>query len=453
MDSITLANYRCFRERQKARLAPLTIVVGENSTGKTSLLALIRALWDVAYGNRVPDFKERPYDLGSFGEIVNRGNRTADESESFLAGFDALADTDEAERAVDPHYFETTFKKLGTRPVPIRRLYCRGGDSFEEVYDDNHVDQIRITTGRGSWQRELVRPSRFLPARGSLELEDYLVPPFFYLHPALTHERQDERSLKPVADAPSFGEYDLEAVQNVLYPYETPFRGRPFASAPVRSKPNRTYDPSRPTLDPEGDYVPMYLANIHTQDRDGWESLVGRVERFGVDAGLFDKIIIRKLGNREGGPFQIEVRHPGATTNGMMHNLIDVGYGVSQVLPVVTELLREDAPEQMLLQQPEVHLHPSAQAALGSLFCRVAGPDRQLIVETHSDYILDRIRMDVRDEVSSLKPDDVSLLFLERVDTGVRIHSLRFDDLGNLIGRPAGYRSFFARETRRSLGV
>ena len=64
-----------------------------------------------------------------------------------------------------------------------------------------------------------------------------------------------------------------------------------------------------------------------------------------------------------------------------MRNLIDVGYGVSQVLPVITELLRSEAPPLFLLQQPEVHLHPSAQAALGSLFCQIAGKERQIIVE------------------------------------------------------------------------
>ena len=88
-----------------------------------------------------------------------------------------------------------------------------------------------------------------------------------------------------------------------------------------------------------------------------------------------------------------------------------MGYGVSQLLPVVTELLREDAQLMFLLQQPEVHLHPSAQAALGSLFCQIASPDCQLVVETHSDHLMDRIRMDVRDGVTDLKPSDVSILF------------------------------------------
>ena len=107
---------------------------------------------------------------------------------------------------------------------------------------------------------------------------------------------------------------------------------------------------------------------------------------------------MKPLGKRGGEPFQVHVRKFGRRAKGPFRNLIDVGYGVSQVLPVVTDLFRDDAPPMFLLQQPEVHLHPSAQAALGSLFCQIAGNRRQLVVETHSDHLLDRVRMDVRDE-------------------------------------------------------
>ena len=78
-------------------------------------------------------------------------------------------------------------------------------------------------------------------------------------------------------------------------------------------------------------------------------------------AGLFDEISIKPLGSRRSEPFQVQVRKfaPGGRLKGPHRNLIDVGYGVSQVLPVITELLRADAPSTFLLQQPEVHLHPS----------------------------------------------------------------------------------------------
>ena len=226
---------------------------------------------------------------------------------------------------------------------------------------------------------------------------------------------------------------------------------RPYAGAPVRSKPRRTYDPARPTPDPEGDYIPMHLAHLYYHDQPRWKRLKKALEDFGKEAGLFDEIDIRHLGKRDSEPFQVQVRKSGRKLKGPRRNLIDVGYGVSQVLPVISELLQEEASPIFLLQQPEVHLHPSAQAALGSLFCRVAGPERRLVVETHGDHLLSRVRMDVRDGATDLKPEDVSILFFERDDLDVRIHSIRLDEEGNVRGAPATYRKFFMEETRRSL--
>jgi len=197
----------------------------------------------------------------------------------------------------------------------------------------------------------------------------------------------------------------------------------------------------------------MYLANIHFEKENAWELLKDMLEDFGRKAGLFDEISVRSLGKKGSDPFQLRIRKYGSKSKGPQRNLIDVGYGVSQALPVVTELLRDDAPPMFLLQQPEVHLHPSAQAALGSLFCRIAGPKRQLVVETHSDHLLDRVRMDVRDGAAALKPADVSILYFERGDLDVRIHSLRLDEQGNVLDTPPSYRGFFMEETRRSLGL
>ena len=195
----------------------------------------------------------------------------------------------------------------------------------------------------------------------------------------------------------------------------------------------------------------MYLADAFSRNRAVWSNLKKGLEDFGQAAGLFDEISIRQFGRSGSEPFQVQVRRFDGRRKGPQRNLIDVGYGVSQLLPVITELLRPDAPPLFLLQQPEVHLHPSAQAALGSLFCRMAGPQRQLIVETHSDHLLDRIRMEVRDGETNLKPEDVSILYFERGDLDMNIHSIRIDEEGNIRGAPDGYRRFFLEETTRSL--
>ena len=225
--------------------------------------------------------------------------------------------------------------------------------------------------------------------------------------------------------------------------------GEAYASAPVQSSPQRTYEVPQSIRDTEGSHVPQYLAYLFYREEGEWDNLKQTIEEFGRSSGLFDKIEIKKLGAAGGVPFQVEI---GLSQNGMEvrnRNLIDVGYGVSQVLPVLTEVLRRDARHLFLFQQPEVHLHPRAQAALGSLFCNIVGKDRQIIVETHSDYILDRVRMDIRDEECELQHHDVAILYFDRSGSNVKIHPIKLDAAGNVVDPPRSYRRFFMQEINR----
>ena len=447
MHWVTLKDFRCFHDEQTVRLAPLTLLVGENSTGKTSFLALTRALWDASYGMRMPNFKSPPYDLGSFDEIVHFRRARVD---SFEAGF-CTSHTEATD--ADCYRFELTFAEFGAAPVPIRRRRSLGDTWIEEFQAAGQPFSFVVGTSRGVWRGEL--PLDSLVAGWMQSNIDVMWPPAMVARLVSGNFNPDEEGMgiKPLDGSPPINSDDLARIHTLselgylgMYP-----ESRTFATAPVRSKPQRTYDPSLPTRGPEGDYVPMYLANLFAQDEEKWEFLKKQLEIFGKSAGLFDEISIRRLGNRDGAPFQVQVRKFGKRLKGPRRNLIDVGYGVSQVLPVVTELLREDAQPLFLLQQPEIHLHPSAQAALGSLLCQIASPYRQLLVETHSDHLMDRVRMDVRDGVADLKPSDVSILFFERQDLDVRIHSLRMDEEGNILDAPDGYRSFFMEEVTRSM--
>ncbi len=367
MDAITLKNFRCFREEQTARLAPLTLLVGENSTGKTSFMAMIRALWDAACRYQAPDFKEEPYDLGSFDEIAHYRGARGSRADTFEAGFEVTPEN---------YRFRAAFGKTGTTPIPVSWRHTRGSAWIEQYFESDRFPAIRLGTARGSW-----RPKTFIATEESIEGNRMRMPVFYPMSlPDPSGNDKVEESYEPLFGSPAFTSEDWDLlVRFDTSPYRFQFVGeRPFAGAPVRSKPRRTYDPARTTPDPEGDYVPMYLADKAVLDAKTWERLKGQLERFGKAAGLFDEISIKRLGKRGSEPFQVQVRKFGDSLKGPRRNLIDVGYGVSQVLPVITELLRPDAPCIFLLQQPEVHLHPSAQAALGSLFCQTAAQDRAI---------------------------------------------------------------------------
>ena len=448
MDEIRLKNFRCFRQEQTARLAPLTLLVGENSAGKTSFMALVRALWDAAYGYVIPDFKEPPYDLGSFDEIAHYRGGRAGRAPAFVAAFRATlgsaARRSRTLKTPEPsHHFEVTFGRRGVAAVPIKSTFRREDVAITHEVAADMSRKVRFRTDKGEWLWQMTREAATRFGFGELVPRDVI-------YPALV----GSQDVQPVANSPALTEEEGQRLQQLLFDFfAPPFGQRPFASAPVRSKPRRTYDPSRSTRNPEGETIPMYLSTAFFEDKRSWQALKEALEGFGKEAGLFDEIAVKPLGKRGSEPFQMHVRKFGRRSKGPLRNLIDVGYGVSQVLPVITELFRDEATPMFLLQQPEVHLHPSAQAALGSLFYEIARPGRQLVVETHSDHLLDRVRMDVRDGRTKLKPDDVSILFFERGDLDVRIHSLRLDAEGNVLGAPPSYRRFFLEETRRSLGL
>ena len=85
-----------------------------------------------------------------------------------------------------------------------------------------------------------------------------------------------------------------------------------------------------------------------------------------------------------------------------------------------------------LLQQPEVHLHPRGQAELASLFVQAFKQSgNRFLIETHSDYIVDRVRISVRKGL--LKPDDVSILYFEPRGSAVAVHDMTLDEHGNLL--------------------
>ena len=443
---LRLRDFRCFHERQTVPLAPLTLLVGENGTGKTSFLAAVQAVWDAAHGSGDPDFRKPPFDLGSFPEIVYRRGGRRSSADSFVIGFKELV---LGERLLD---FDVTFESRDAAPAPVTSTWRDGAVSARRCPPDGKDARIVFESPDGKWY--CLAGGRYRLSATSWASD---LPSGLRVAEPESEPSRDTGHLRalPEGSPREPSPDDLAAFSLLSRQFAwSPAEEAPFASAPNHPSPQRTYDPTKLSSDPWGTDVPSRFANLHLRDKAGWTALKEKLDAFGRESGLFDDFSVKQLTGVEGGPFQLQVRKFGRKgRKGLRRNLMDVGFGVSQVLPVLAAVLCADGPAMLLLQQPELHLHPSAQAALGSLFCRTAESGRQLIIETHSEYIVDRVRMDIRDRRTALKPDDVSILFFERSDLDVRIHSLQFDDQGNVLGAPGGYGQFFMDEARRSVGL
>lgn len=450
MNRLLLRNIRCFVEPEAARLAPLTIIVGENSTGKSTLLGSARLVWQAASGETDLDFNAEPFEFGGFDQVSNyRGGRPG-RAKEFELGFSSVARLpgseprvrDLFERAIETNdelAFRVAFVRGDVQPAISRLSLASGEYKFVQHVKNGSLSTISLTAP--SFNIDITKDTAGDQAAFVFEGPPLVRSPILrFLAPTIrTNARRGKTDLSSAVI-----DRDYEQIVLLSDRLRRALTHEPLAFAPVRTKPLRTYNPSRTSPDPEGNHAPMVLASRFFSKPDEWQALKLDLEEFGRDSGLFHSINIRSLGNADGDPFQVTVQNHGSANI----NLADVGYGVSQALPILVDGLTAKRRRLFLVQQPEVHLHPRGQAALATFFAKlIKSRSMRFLIETHSDYLVDRVRFEIRE--GRLKPSEVSLIYLERHGHPVIIHNVSIDSRGNLTNSPPGYRSFFLEEDER----
>lgn len=212
--------------------------------------------------------------------------------------------------------------------------------------------------------------------------------------------------------------------------------------APIRTKPSRIYDGLTREYSPEGDHAPFVLKQQLKSSK-----FVEKLREFGGASGLFEVLSTHTFGKGIRNPFEVMIQ-----LSGQSFNIENVGYGVSQVLPLIVEFLSRKEGRRFAVQQPEVHLHPRAQAALGSLLFFLASERKHtFLIETHSDFLIDRYRL----EMSAAKEAPQSqILFFSRTEIGNKITPIDITQGGHYPSeQPAQFRDFFVREEMRLLSL
>jgi energy-coupling factor transporter ATP-binding protein EcfA2 len=417
---LLLENVRCFCDSHTIELKPLTILVGENSTGKTTLLAMLDHVSKGNFPLSRPSFNDEPFDLGSFDSIATYKGGRYGRADTFSIGYSTEPQKDKTILATYNSYKgQPTLSKLIT--------------TFQDT-------QLSLTFNREKSRAdiEFKSPTQNINTTADVtQLMESGIPPSLMAFAILSQSIQK---------SPPKESTELTAALNQWMPQYGEIE-RSFSLAPVRTKPRRTYDEVSDEFRPEGQHIPIQLARLWDEDNGSKKTEVAdALSDFGKKSSLFKRIGVKRLGRGPTAPFQILV-----TTEGPSANLLDVGYGVSQALPVLVESLLATRGRRLLLQQPEVHLHPRGQAALGSFFAHmVSAEKKEFVIETHSDYILDRIRVEIAQ--GNLKPEELSILFFEKDGLETRIYPIKVDATGNISEAPSSYRRFFLDEEFRLIG-
>ena len=119
--------------------------------------------------------------------------------------------------------------------------------------------------------------------------------------------------------------------------------------------------------------------------------------------------------------------------------ITDVGFGVSQILPVLVLCFYAPEGSTLILEQPEIHLHPAVQAGLADVFIDAIQTRKvQIILESHSEHLLRRLQLRIAEE--KLSPAQTALYFAAISDQGVsRLQSLDLDSFGNIRNWPDNF--------------
>ncbi len=393
---IALKNFKCFKEVE-VNLSKITLLTGENSSGKSSLMYGLLAAFQS---------KDFPFYLSPNGKYVTMGDF---EEISFNHKLDNTIGID--------IYFEITgsLETSWGRNEFVTTTWII--DSNRELPQLNHLivqkndkDKIEIKVDNG------------------YILNAYISPIFKSLDPNTLNFRADNiDELKELIESTNSDELK-DLINSRIWEF---MDGDLNYISSFRLEPERTYYQKTKPENKVGRAGEGYIDQILE-----WESQKAakfkRLKAILKDTNLLNAIKTRKL---RGGRFELRVK---VKNKGIWASLADVGFGISQFLPIIVADLQLSDDSILLLAQPEIHLHPSVQATLADYFVKqVKETNKQYIIETHSEYLLNRIRLAiVKGEIA---PTDVSVYYFENSLDGSITYPIEFRKNGQIVNAPQGF--------------
>jgi len=414
MTELYVNNFRGFRDTF-IPIDKVNFLIGENSTGKTSILKLIRVLGDRKFWRSL-DLNSGDFHFGYFDELCN--------TDFFEVGF--IGEYIHRDSIAIKLVFEN---KNGNPKVTNVRLYYSDYDMhfFYEKNKMKHGEESnRNDTSQFSFKNWIYN--------NSLKHDSYSL------------EEKQDNSINIVEEAWLNARFTN---QHMLEMILTDFNGVTINDliwlAPIRAEPKEVYSSYKINFSPDGSHIPFLLKNLlptpqsNGKERDAFQAALNK---FGQDSGLFDKIEVKVLGDEQTSPLEIRVFF--GENNIKISN---VGYGVSQILPLIIEVLAKEKDMWYAIQQPEIHLHPRGQAAFGELIYDTQKADNKtFIIETHSDYIVDRFRLCVNKDKEETS-DEFQVLFFERTKDGNKVTPIKIQSNGKYADKqPKSFQEFFIKE-------
>jgi len=427
-------NFRCFRDTGWLTIRPLTILIGPNNSGKTSVIAPLLLLTQTIL------CRDRNTALVTRGPLIGAGtfkdivfNHETDLDVYFGIRFHTH-DQDRSLKKVGeypPGVIELTFAANETPQTCVLKSYA-----VQDIFKRPFLKRTRLSSGNYS----LSGMPKLQGAERRKILDSH--PINFLFTPSKTLS-QFQIGAKPdkiqnIRFSEEFSLY-LSIISFVFDKLFSIFNNLIYIG-PLRERPKRFYEVLGEALEsvgPTGERAPNLLRVHYKKFR---QKLNHWVRTFEMGQELSFKDLSDDL-------FEINFKSKFSKSK---TNIADAGFGASQVLPLITQAIAAAPYSLTLAEQPEIHLNPKLQCALADLFVEMATTKHRLIVETHSEHLLLRLRRLVAS--GKISHDDVAIYFVEREGGQSTIRHVPIQKNGHieLADWPTG---FFGDTLRESLAL
>lgn len=431
-----IKNFKAWKDTGPIRLAPLTVIFGANSAGKSSLGHLLLGLKQTSL---LTD-RRRALHLGDANSLIDLGTFA-----DCLHGHDLKAKLEftlgwrlpQAAELRDPLQPKHSYVGNRIRLESILRADARGLPELERFHYrlQNEQEQLQLGVEHGLKDGGKaflqVKPMKLVAKQGRQ----------WPIEPPEKFYRFSDVTLARYQNADSLSQFALET--------ERLLAGLTYLG-PLRDHPKRTYSWAGDTVPDVGARGELAIAALLAATQAGRELNRGykrKKERFDKfiagwlrDVGVIDSFSVKPVGEGRK-EYEVLVRtHKGAPEV----KLTDVGFGVSQLLPALVQAFYAPVNSTVWIEQPEIHLHPQVQAELADAFISAVqahegGQPRnvQLIVESHSEHFLMRLQRRVAEQ--KIQPGEVAVYFARRGNQSLDLEALRLDMYGDIENWPDNF--------------
>jgi predicted ATPase len=467
--SITINNFKCFNNETKLDLSYLTVLTGLNNSGKSSiyqmLLGLIQSgdsLLKLKNGDFLPYF--RPYgslfqggtiedilnsqkrklsiqisfydDVEVFFEYKIRRNLSGQNKKYLILANAGISKIDQSD--LNYNSWNTTFRFLQNNQFEVRAenaLRILDSEFYDYLIEYNNKYNICDNSTSSLLSRKVVlknvRKPRF--EKGALG--------FFEL-PITSIDCIIEKTNRKSFNTDRFLEFlktksfDKDFITLVLVDrmlqsspllqveYIGPFRGTPKRLYNIQ---DAEFEVNFSKLLTDRDLIVKYRT-----DEDGirYATLAEAVNFWAEE--IFGISSVRISTQQDGIMGSIEVK-----IDNEFRSINNVGFGVSQILPIIIRILCIPKDVLAIIDEPEIHLHPGLQTKIAKFLCQMKKIHNQILVETHSEYMINYF---IYDNLKYSEPDNPTLLYwIKKENGGTLLDAIDYDEFGFVKNQPEGF--------------